>query len=183
MAVVIRRRSVKLAALGLLVIGIVVPAISGSGDENRRPDLGDCQKLQAPATHKVAFAAYAEGVQIYRWNGTTWSFVAPEAVLYSGDGEDDEIVGIHYGGPTWESNSGSKVVCTVSDRCTPDPNAIPWLLLGAVYSEGPGIFQGVTHIQRVYTLGGLAPANPGDFVGAETRVPYTAWYFFYREHR
>ena len=46
--------------------------------------------------------------------------------------------------------------------------------------EGPGIFQGVTHIQRLYTTGGLAPAEPGDFVGDEARSPYTAWYFFYR---
>jgi hypothetical protein len=153
------------------------------GQDNRRPDLGHCQNLQVPAGHKVSSVAYAEGVQIYRFNGSTWSFVAPEAVLYSGDGEDDEVVGIHYAGPSWESNSGSKVVAAVIDRCTPDPDAIPWLLLGAVSSEGPGIFRRVTYIQRVFTDGGLAPADPGDFVGDEARVPYSAWYIFYREHK
>ena len=151
------------------------------GNDNRAPDLGDCQDLQVPAGNKVAFHVYAEGVQIYRWNGTSWIFVAPEAVLFA-DAGDDGVVGIHYAGPTWESNSGSKVVGTVLERCTPDPDAIPWLLLGAVSNEGPGIFHRVTFIQRVNTVGGKAPADPGDFVGEEVRVPYTAEYFFYRAH-
>jgi Protein of unknown function (DUF3455) len=54
-------------------------------------------------------------------------------------------------------------------------------LLGAVKSDGPGIFDGVTYIQRVNTVGGIAPADPGDFLGEEARVPYTADYFFYRK--
>jgi hypothetical protein len=170
-------------ALALLLIAMVAPVGAVLGKDNRRPDLGDCQNLQAPAGHKVAFVAYAEGVQVYRWNGAAWSFVAPEAVLYSGDGEDDEVVGIHYAGPTWESNSGGRVVAAVIDRCTPDPDAIPWLLLGRVSSEGPGVFRRVTYIQRVYTVGGLAPADPGEFVGEEARVSYSAWYVFYREHK
>jgi len=39
----------------------------------------------------------------------------------------------------------------------------------------------VTQIQRVNTVGGNAPANPGSVTGEEARVPYTAEYFFYRE--
>jgi hypothetical protein len=175
----IRRRAIKLGAMALTLIAIVAPVSAAMGKDNRRPDLGDCQNLQPPAGSKVAFEAYAEGAQIYRWNGTAWSFVAPDAVLYSGNG----VVGIHYGGPTWESNSGSKVVAAVVERCTPDPDAIPWLLLEAVSTEGPGIFHRVTYIQRVYTEGGLAPADPGDFVGEEVEVPYSATYFFYRKHK
>jgi hypothetical protein len=72
------------------------------------------------------------------------------------------------------------VVGTVVKRCTPNPAAIPWLLLDAVSTEGPGIFHRVTHIQRVNTVGGNAPANPGSVTGEEARVPYTAEYFFYR---
>ena len=168
-----------LAALALLAL--VAPAGADPGNDHRAPDLGDCQNLQVPAGNKVAFHVYAEGVQIYRWNGTSWAFVAPEAVLFAGD-EDDDPVGTHYAGPTWESNSGSKVVGKVLERCTPDLDAIPWLLLEAVSSEGPGIFDGVTYIQRLYTVGGKAPADPGDFSGEEVRVPYTAEYFFYRAH-
>jgi hypothetical protein len=70
----------------------------------------------------------------------------------------------------------------VIDRCTPQPDAIPWLLLAAVTSEGPGIFHRVTSIQRVNTVGGIAPADPGNFSGEVVRVPYTAEYFFYRAH-
>jgi hypothetical protein len=177
----IRRSAIKLGALTVLLFALIAPLGAHTDNDGRFPDLGDCQDLQAPAGSKVAFVTYAEGVQIYRWNGTSWAFVAPEAVLYSGDGEDDEAVGIHYAGPTWESGSGSKVRAAVVEKCTPDPAAIPWLLLKAVASEGPGIFHRVSHIQRLYTVGGLAPADPGDVVGEEARVPYATWYVFYRE--
>ena len=171
-----------LAALALLLLSLVAPVRTDPGNDSRAPDLGDCQNLQVPAGNKVAFHVYAEGVQIYRWNGTSWVFVAPEAVLFA-DAGGNGAVGIHYAGPTWESNSGSKVVGTVLERCTPDPDAIPWLLLKAVSNEGPGIFHRVTFIQRVNTVGGNAPADPGDFPGEVVRVPYTAEYFFYRAHR
>ena len=121
------------------------------------------------------------GVQIYTWNGTSWGASVPEAVLLDDDGN---IVAIHYAGPTWESNSGSKVVgVVVPPRVTVDPDAIPWLLLAAVPAgtEGPGIFANTTYIQRVNTSGGKAPAAAGDFVGQVARVPYTAEYFFYRQ--
>src|SRR5262249_33178335 len=134
----VTRRGLTLAALTLLVLGI--GALVGAGADNRAPDLTGYEKLVVDDGNKVAFMAYAEGVQIYRWNGTKWDFVAPEATLYAGNGEDDGAVAIHYAGPTWESNSGSKVVGTVLERATPDPTAIPWLKLQAASSEGPGIF-------------------------------------------
>jgi Protein of unknown function (DUF3455) len=146
---------------------------------SKAPDLGSCQNLQAPAGSKVVKHVYAEGVQIYRWSGTSWTFVAPEAVL-SADAQGNGQVGTHYAGPTWESNSRSKVVGAVIDRCTPNPNAIPWLSLGAVSSQGPGIFHQVTFIQRVNTVAGLAPSAPGTVIGEEARVPYTTEYYFYR---
>jgi hypothetical protein len=172
-------RNVTLAALALLLGTLVTPAGAEPGNDNRAPDLGDCQDLQVPEGNKVSRHLYAEGVQIYRWNGTSWTFVAPEALLFA-DADGNGVVGIHYGGPTWESNSGSKVVGTVLDRCTPDPDAIPWLLLNAVSNEGPGPFERVTFIQRVNTVGGLAPTEAGDLAGEEARVPYTTEYFFYR---
>ena len=143
-----------------------------------QPDLGNCGNLAPPAGSTLVFHAYARGVQIYRWTGTSWEFVAPEAVLYQDDGENG-VLATHFAGPTWKSHSGSTVVGVVTQRCTPDPDAIPWLLLKAT-SEGPGIFQGVTFIQRVNTVGGLAPTEPGEVVGEEAEVPYTADYFFYR---
>ena len=182
MTAMTRRRGNTLAALSLALLALGTLARAEPGNDNRAPDLTGYEKLMVPDGHKVAFAAYAEGVQVYRWNGTQWAFVEPEAVLYSGDDEDAEVVGVHYRGPTWESPSGSTVVAGVLERATPDPTAIPWLKLGAVSSDGPGIFDGVTFIQRVYTVGGLAPTHAGD-PDEVVRVPYSAWYYFYREHK
>ena len=176
MAEAIRRGVIRPAALALLLLA-AGPTGADPGNDNRAPDLGDCQQLQVGPGYKVAFEALGVGVQIYCWNGTSWVFVAPEAVLFHGSG----VVAIHYAGPTWESDSGSTVVGAVIDRCTPDPDSIPWLLLAAVETEGPGIFANVTFIQRLNTVGGLAPSEPGDFVGEVARVPYAADYVFYRK--
>ena len=108
-------------------------------------------------------------------------FVEPVAVLFS-DANFHEKFGTHYLGPTWESNSGSRVVAArvPGTGCTPDSAAIPWLLLKKVSAEGPGIFSSVTFIQRVNTTGGTAHTTPGSVVGERKEVPYTAEYYFYR---
>lgn len=139
-----------------------------------------CSNLQVPLENKVFFRAYASGVQIYRWNGASWGFVAPVANLYADENYRAEV-GFHYAGPTWESSSGSKVVAARLTGCSPEPTtAIPWLLLHTVSTDGHGIFRQVTYIQRVNTAGGLAPTVHGSTVGEEKRVPYTAEYYFYR---
>jgi hypothetical protein len=167
-------------AIALLMLGCFGALRAEPGQDNREPDLStNCASIAVPDGNKVASHVYATGVQIYRWNGTTWVFVAPAAVLYANADYDGEV-GTHYVGPSWESNSGSKVVGARVAGCTPDPTAIPWLLLQAVRSEGPGVFHRVTYIQRVNTVGGLAPATAGSAVGEQVEVPYTAEYFFYR---
>ena len=175
-----RIASRRLVALGFVMFASVTSSATAPSAADRRPDLGVCQNLQVPDGHKVSFHVYAEGVQIYRWNGTSWAFVAPEALLFADSGGQG-VVGTHYAGPTWESNSGSMVVGAVVDRCTPDPADIPWLWLRAVSATGPGIFHRTTFIQRVNTVGGIAPVAPGSVPGEEARVPYTTEYFFYRE--
>ena len=149
-----------LAAAGMtaaLLLALVATAAAEPGNDNRAPELeGDAARLHVDAGHKVAAHAYAVGVQVYRWNGAAWTFVGPEAVLYAADYGKGEF-GTHYAGPTWESASGSKVVAAVDKRSTPDPTAIPWLLLKATASEGPGIFHRITYIQRVNTVGGRPP--------------------------
>jgi hypothetical protein len=170
--------SVAPAALALLLL--VAPVRADQGHDHRAPDLGDCQILQVSAGNKVDFHVFGVGVQIYTWTGTSWSFVSPEALLFADPG-DHAVVGFHFASPTWESLSGSEVVGTVTQSCTPNPDASPWLLVGAVSNEGHGIFQRVTFIQRLYTVGGKAPTVPGDFPGQVARVPYSAQYFFYRK--
>lgn len=144
------------------------------------PDLpAGCQNLQVPPGTEVAFRAYAIGVQVYRWNGMSWEFVGPEANLYA-DPSFHGKVGTHYGGPTWESKSGSYVMGRLLASCSVEPSAVNWLLLERRASEGPGLFGDVTHIQRVNTAGGISPIDPGSFVNEEKRVPYTTEYYFYR---
>ena len=167
-----------LAACGESPAGPARRAATPAPSLDRGADLGTCTNLDA-AGSTLVLHAYATGVQIYRWNGTAWTFIAPSAELYA-DAEGHGLIGTHYAGPTWESVSGSTVVAAVIDRCTPNPNAIPWLKLGAVSASGPGIFGRVAFIQRVNTAGGTAPTIGGSVVGEEARVPYTAEYFFYR---
>jgi hypothetical protein len=140
---------------------------------------GECDSLQAPAGTELAAHYYASGVQIYRWSDSTWTLVGPDAVLFADAGRASKV-GTHYAGPTWESADGGKVVGATARRCVPDSGAIPWLSLRAVSSAESGIFRRVTFIQRLHTVGGLAPSAPGRSAGDEARVPYTAEYFFYR---
>ncbi len=149
-------------------------------DTPRVPDLpAGCEQLYAPVGNSVAFKVYASGVQVYWWNGSTWGFVGPIATLYSNAGLTGKV-GTHYAGPTWKSNSGSLVIGKNPVRCTPDPDSIPWLLLEADETDNAGIFNGVTYIQRVNTVGGKAPAEPGTMDGEQAFVPYTTEYVFYR---
>jgi hypothetical protein len=162
------------AVSALAAIGLTAQL---QAEDNRAPVVPS--DIQVPDGNKVHFHGFARGVQIYTWNGSSWGASVPEAVLYDNEGT---AVAIHYAGPTWESKSGSKVVgAVVPPRVTVDPNAIPWLLLGAVHTEGPGIFAPTTYIHRVNTVGGQAPSMAGTVVGEVARVPYTADYFFYQE--
>jgi len=145
----------------------------------RNPELGSCDSLRVPEQNQLALHAFASGVQIYKWSGASWIFVAPQATLFA-DAENHGAIGTHYAGPTWESTGGSKVVAAVMKRCPADASSIPWLLLQAVSTNGPGIFGPVTFVQRLNTVGGNAPASPGTTVGEIASVPYTAEYYFYR---
>jgi hypothetical protein len=148
-----------------------------------RPELvTGCENLTVPPGNVVSFHGYAQGVEIYVWDDAAhkWLFVAPEATLYS-DADFVGRVAAQFTGPTWQSNSGSSVVGRRIATCTPDETAIPWQLLAAVTSHGPGLLADTTYIQRTATTGGLAPADPGK-PEQRVKVPFTAEYYFYRRH-
>jgi len=167
------------ALIGLALLG--ASPVAALAADNRAPEVP--QDIQVGDTNKVHFHGYAEGVQIYTWNGTDWGTAVPRATLFDDDGN---VVATHFGtpnGPAWKSNSGSEVVGKLPPKkVTPDLSAIPWLLLPAnePFTHGPGIFANITFIHRVNTVGGIAPEDPGAFVGQVVEVPYTADYFFYR---
>jgi len=143
--------------------------------------------LRPPSNQTVFVEALATGVQIYECapkpdqpNVFEWTFRAPEAALVDRAGR---AIGKHYAGPTWESTDGSAVVGEIKSRdAGPDKNAIPWLLLAAKSTTGAGLFSQTQNIQRIQTVGGIAPAQscPSGNAGQVARVPYTATYYFYR---
>jgi hypothetical protein len=143
--------------------------------------------LQAPAGQSAFVEALATGVQIYECapkpgepSAFAWTFRSPEAALSDRSGR---ALGKHYAGPTWEALDGSKIVgqSKASDP-GPNPAAIPWLLLTAKSSSDAGAFSRASSIQRVRTVGGIAPTEPcgATNAGQIARVPYTATYYFYR---
>jgi hypothetical protein len=76
---------------------------------------------------------------------------------------------------------GSKVMGMArANADSPDPEAIPWLLLQAQSNDGTGLFSTVSYVQRLDTSGGRAPADgcAAASAGQEARVPYTAIYTF-----
>jgi hypothetical protein len=155
-----------------------VAAAADVSDGNRLPDLTGCEKLGAPVGSTLLLHGYGIGVQIYHWNGTSWGTATPSATIFADQAGTGKLAD-HFGGPTWQSTSGSKVVGTVAERCPVDPASIPWLSLTGI-ADGAGIFADVNFIQRLYTVGGNAPSTPGSVIGQEAQIPYTADYLFYK---
>jgi hypothetical protein len=117
------RRVARLALrVPLLCLAFTLTVVARAGEDNRAPVLPEgAEDLQVPPGHKVAFKAYAIGVQIYVCQNIStnetpqhaWVFKGPEAELFANANLTGQI-GIHYGGPTWESNSGSPLSAPAS---------------------------------------------------------------------
>jgi hypothetical protein len=155
---------------------------SQAAPELRPPDVPEA--IRAPAGQSVIARVSAQGSQIYECQtgedaGSAWKLVGPDAVLTDAAGAP---AGRHYAGPTWEAPDGSKVVGVLVQKSdAPTAGAIPWLLLAAKSTAGAGKLANVTSIQRVDTVGGVAPATGCDAGrgGNRQSVPYRATYYFY----
>jgi hypothetical protein len=173
--------SVKTKVLQVIfLIGLVTPATAQGVP---RPDVPD--KINAPASEQVVLVAHASGAQIYscqqKKNGPfAWTLKAPEAELRDSRGQ---IIGRHYGGPTWKLNDGSEVVGKTLARVdSPRSDSIPWLLVSVVRRSGTGILSRVTTIQRINTKGGQPPPSAECTElkrNVEAKTSYTAEYYFY----
>lgn len=170
-----RKKSFIAAALAVLCLPLGVAQAGPAA-----PDVPERIKPQGP--HKVFLVGHATGVQIYTCNGTAWTLTAPRADIY---GDNGKLLMTHGAGPSWTAKDGSRVTASRVDGVTVDPTAIPWLLLAAKGAPGPDgdRLAGTTYIQRINTVGGLAPgagtcttANAGEV----REVPYTADYVFWK---
>lgn len=139
-----------------------------------------------PAAASSSQRLAARGVQIYECRAAvephspaSWTLVAPEAELFDSEGKR---VGRHFAGPHWEADDGSRILGSVKARAdAPQRDAIAWLLLSATSVGPPGRFSRVTQVQRIRTVGGVAPATactPGA-AASLLRVPYSADYVFF----
>jgi hypothetical protein len=131
-------------------------------------------KLKPGANETLATVAHAKGVQEYEW-----AFVAPEADLFDAGGVR---FGHHFAGPHWEAADGSRILGATKERAdAPAAGAIPWLLLAAK-SDGPeGEFSRFTSVQRINTVGGVAPKGgcSQSAIGTTVRINYAADYYFF----
>lgn len=149
----------------------------------QKPTVPD--SIQALAGEELILMARATGYQIYVCRlgadgKPAWTLKAPEAELFD---EQGTSIGKHFGGPTWQLNDGSQITGKLAAKVdAPDPTAIPWLLVTVTGHSGNGKLSGVTSIQRVNTVGGLAPAatectaQSGE---VEFKSSYSADYYFY----
>lgn len=143
--------------------------------------------VKVPAGHRVVLETVGVGEITYECRAKKdmagqfeWVFVGPDAKLLDRAGKQ---IGKYYGPPaTWESNDGSKLTATQLAVAPAGVGNIPLQLVKANPASGVGAMQGISHIQRVATQGGVAPkatctqAN----VGAKQVVKYQADYIFWK---
>ena len=143
--------------------------------------------VQVPAGHKVAMETVGVGQITYECRAKKdmagqfeWILLGPDAKLMDRMGKQ---VGRYYGPPaTWESMDGSKLTATQLAVAPAVAGSIPLQLVKANPAMGMGAMQGVSHIQRVATQGGVAPAMACDpaTVGSKQIVNYQADYIFWK---
>ena len=165
---------------GLFVLAVIVGlSLAAAGQATAQ--------ITVPAGNTLSLSLFGDGFQDYQSapdpnnaGAFVWSFVAPDARLFT-DMTETVQVGNHFAGPTWQSNAdGSSVVgLRLSSLASPNPNSIPQLLLIASSHTGVGVFSGVSYIQRLDTVGGNAPSTAPTGLGQLSNVPYTATYRFF----
>ncbi len=143
--------------------------------------------VQVPAGHAVVLETVGTGSITYECRAKAaaadqfeWAFVGPDAKLASRSGQ---ALGSYFGPPaTWLSLDGSKVTGAQLAVAPGPAGAIPLQLVKANPAVGAGAMQGITYIQRVATMGGVAPASACNaaFVRSKEVVKYQADYIFWR---
>jgi Protein of unknown function (DUF3455) len=143
------------------------------------------EAVRAPADTRFMFLTTGVGELTYECRARSddpsqfaWAFVAPVATLYA---KDRQVLGKYYAGPTWEHKDGSRITGKQVAVAPAAAGSISLQLVKADAPMGAGALQGVTHIQRLNTQGGVAPQAACGAVnaGARQQVAYQADYAFY----
>ena len=202
----VTRRIRLIACIGALATAFVValPQI-GHAQNVTPPAVPD--KLQVEEGNEAFLIGHAFGTQDYvcaaSGSGVAFVLTTPEAVLF--DNPAHRVIN-HFFSPnpgeggtiraTWQSTRNSSVFWGKLDKAATfdtDPDfvakdAIAWVLLsraGVLEGSGNGDnLAAATFVQRVNTVGGLAPSigcNSPDDITKTAIVPYEADYVFYRK--
>jgi hypothetical protein len=158
--------------------------------------------LRVPDGNKHLFTAHADGTQNYvclpnKTGGVGWTLYGPDATLH---GDKEATIGFHFlspdaagaSHPSWQSLDGSRAQAVAAANSSDKPfvseGAVPWLLLKvsatapARGTPGKYPFAQTTYVQRIHTVGGVAPAagcTAAADVGSKALVPYQADYIFF----
>jgi hypothetical protein len=186
-----RDRLLALAALpALLCLGACEttstptgPAVGGTrAPAVASPSLGFFSNIKVPGDHEPVLKLTGRGAQVFRCEkrqgAGTWVFRQPDAELLD---ETGKVVGRHGANFSFEHVDGSRLVATIAAYDdAPKATDLRWLLM-TTRSFGKGTFDGVTHVQRINTAGGMPPAScDAAQTGKVLRVDFTSDFVFYR---
>jgi hypothetical protein len=170
----------------LLLAGCgTVPSMPQAGTARpgvESPRLGFFSKIKVPDDREAVLQLQGRGVQIFRCEkrdgGGMWIFRQPDAQLLDPGGK---VVGRHGANFTFEHVDGSRLLATIAAYDdAPKPTDLRWLLMTAK-SYGKGAFEGVSHVQRVNTSGGMPPERcDAAHAGRILRIDFTSDFLFYR---
>lgn len=189
----------SLSAISVIVLALALP-VAASAQRNGGIDVPAVPgNLTVEEGNEPFLKTRAYGTQNYFClpNGT-WKLYGPQATLYPGNVPFQ--IATHFlslnpeeqGTParaTWQQSHDGSAVWAIKIAESSDyavAGAIPWFLLKKVGTIegtiGGGLLAQTTFIQRVNTLGGIAPAGACT-PGATALVPYETDYIFYRKEK
>jgi hypothetical protein len=161
----------------LLEISCTLLAITSTAT-HAAPNAGS---VAEPAGTQLVATFTATGVQVYSCefdasHHLTWAFKHPEATLYDASGR---AVIHHDAGPSWQADDHSRIVGrVVGQTASQTPGSIPQLLLETKSTGPDGMLSGVRYVQRLDTVGGVAPTSGCVTEHQIGESPYLAHYTF-----
>lgn len=185
--------ALRLLFFALGITGVLATVALQPARAGRSAPAGIPANLRVPPGNALFHIGHATGTQNYICLSTGWAAYGPQAVLFDKVNEQSlthflspNPAEANTPRPTWQDSRDSSLVWAApvpGASFTPDPTAVPWLLLQVVgTAEGPtggSRMAQTTYIQRIYTTGGLTPAGACT-EGEKALVPYTADYLFYK---
>lgn len=184
-------RSVPLCSAIALIAMLTACASVGPASTSAAPDkagavaapsLGLFSRIKAPSDREPVLLLSAQGVQVFRCEkrdgAFVWVFRQPDAQLLDAS---RSVVGRHGASFSFEHNDGSRLTATiVAYDDAPNSADLRWVLM-TTRSFGKGAFDGITHVQRVRTQGGMPPEKcDAAQVNQLLRVAFSADFVFYR---